>query len=1739
MDDEQRRRGAHRVVEVWAGDREGVSYGSGYAVADDLVLTARHVLRQGPPYHVRLFGEAVDTDAEAAWEPEGTLDAALLRVPSAPWRAAPDRGALRWGRVADSGVWACAHGFPKAQERPGGAREPETLEGRISRTTGALGGRYHVDITSSHPVSLGADASAWQGMSGAVLLGAGRELLGVVVDDPVMFGGRRLEAVTVSRLLDERGFADLVGVYAHHVEDVHPWPDVRELDARASGFLTPAYEDLSRADVPDYKLLQARHRQVPFLGREEQLRRLWRWWAGPEQFSVAVVTGDAGAGKTRLGAELCEGVTGHGWSAGFARLRQLADAGSARVELVWPTLLVVDYPDGLTDDIGRLIARFAQPGRRGAPLRLLLLDRAPDQEADPRQGALFPDSVTWWADLSRTTSGLVAHGTREVVRLAAGRLAPPERVRHARRALAAFGGGTVPAVLPDLSDDGYSNPLKVHLAVLLALRGETSPTAAGTLKLFVARERDRWQRRLAPHGLHDLGTVAPHHAVVLTTLTTPTRAEAVDLLTALDGFDDGDAPARVRVSEWLQELFPGPGGRLAPLAPDLLAEQLLEDTGDRLPALVLRLYDHPARTLDHTVRLLDALQLAARQESREQVRAALRGLLVARLGPLVDEAAAQPQSQLPGLLETAVERCAAYDTGLALATAAAAVRHRPPGPEGHRAVTALRRRVAALAVAGFDARDDHLTAAERATRVDLLTDLTAQHAALGEPAEATRHAERACAQCGPDDPAARARVTYNLGTCLARAADHVQALPWLDEAARHYEKLAARAAEHRPACTDALINLALCHADGGERAEAARTLARAIEYGSGKRLSRVAGMRELLVDLARSLDAERDAGQDQGAGAGAGREPDPDGASGAERAVDGYCRCVGSDPLAPKAYEDVVNLEFAVARTVQGFGARAPDRLRNALVPLLVPRAAANQARYQAFDQAEHLRILASGLAGWGRHEEALVPAVESVELLRRFVVPKEPENRWMLARGLGILADYSRAAGRLDDAIGHARQHVEERRALLPEDYTAYSPTGATALHGAVRPPAPGSALAAALGDLADLLHDAGRFQEAAEYAREALALHTELALRHRELRPDLGQAAAGYGSLLLGLGRPDEALDALVSAAEVFDELAAEDGRHTGRAAEAFLDVAWAQLLLGAEGPARSLPAARRAVDLLDGVPDAERDALDEARALVCLSTVLYSLSRVQEAAGPARQAVALCRAAADGSEEARAGLAHGLTLVGACALRLGRHDVGLTAAREAVDTLAELPGEDPVLGLVRGMALSTLAAELILSGNPADAEGPAADAVAAADALAEPAGEDVAVGLALSRADALASLAQSRIFTGRPAEALDPLDRAADDLRASPADNPVVRSTLTRIRHSRGLALAGLGRPEEALGVLTEALGPPEEDTDVGQSVLRAEVLTAQGSCHVALGRPDAAAERFALAARLFGDLPPETAAAVVVPRARTLVFLAESLLSLGDQQGAREAARESLELPETGGGAPAETFFRGCAHLVLAQRGAQLGEPFGDDAERASALLRALPEDDPSVAPALAKAVALRAVHLFNAALLTESEDEQEVLDAFREALTAATEAADRQRAWPDDPDALASLGSVLHITGICLTALDRPADALAPLREATDVLRPFAGHPQIALELLGAVHRKALCHTQLEQHPEALEAYAEAVALLVPYAEQGPAEYVPQLLHVLDGQIHTLRELGRNDEAEAARTWADEWRRVPL
>src|SRR5207245_1993999 len=73
-----------------------------------------------------------------------------------------------------------------------------------------------------------------------------------------------------------------------------------------------------RVPLPDdpspVELLQPRHAVAPFRGREPELAELEGWCAGGGRLEVALVTGPAGSGKTRLAVELCAARESDGWT---------------------------------------------------------------------------------------------------------------------------------------------------------------------------------------------------------------------------------------------------------------------------------------------------------------------------------------------------------------------------------------------------------------------------------------------------------------------------------------------------------------------------------------------------------------------------------------------------------------------------------------------------------------------------------------------------------------------------------------------------------------------------------------------------------------------------------------------------------------------------------------------------------------------------------------------------------------------------------------------------------------------------------------------------------------------------------------------------------------------------------------------------------------------------------------------------------------------------------------------------------------------------------------------------------------------------------------------------------------------------------------------------------------------------------------------------------------------------------
>jgi hypothetical protein len=197
-----------RTAASWAVDGDLYNLGSGYLIADRLVLTAAHVLgsaegvlpQAGQTVEVaRIGGKWLR--ATVAWV-DAPRDVAVLSC--AGLRA---NGMVQWGRLAGSAPldWG-AVGFPVASVDRDKGRQPEHAFGRTSPISDIEVGRLALTVESRRPI--GGD-SPWAGLSGAAVF-CGDYLVGVVITDRGTYAkglvGRRVEDFCY-----DPGFAQLLG----------------------------------------------------------------------------------------------------------------------------------------------------------------------------------------------------------------------------------------------------------------------------------------------------------------------------------------------------------------------------------------------------------------------------------------------------------------------------------------------------------------------------------------------------------------------------------------------------------------------------------------------------------------------------------------------------------------------------------------------------------------------------------------------------------------------------------------------------------------------------------------------------------------------------------------------------------------------------------------------------------------------------------------------------------------------------------------------------------------------------------------------------------------------------------------------------------------------------------------------------------------------------------------------------------------------------------------------------------------------------------------------------------------------------------------------------------------------------------------------------------------------------------------------------------------------------------------
>ncbi|MGW0755937.1 tetratricopeptide repeat protein [Streptomyces sp. NPDC002814] len=287
-----------RVVEVW--NPVGKCSGTGYLVADRLVLTALHNVLGCGGLEVRQLGAQQPKwiAAEVLWpqvppdlEREPQADGALVRITDPGW--VPPTGAepVRWGRidapaVREERLGCVAVGFPRSEVRDGG-RDTKEIRGHIETLTGLRSqGLITAYVDQVAVPSKPDEKSLWAGASGAALFVRGR-LVGVVTTDRQRdYRGDQLTAVSVVSLAARPGFATAVGELVP--EDVTA--------AERGGAPSTAYD----VEVPPGMHNLPELPSPIFVGRTEVMAELERALSAESQTITQTLHGLGGVGKTTL-----------------------------------------------------------------------------------------------------------------------------------------------------------------------------------------------------------------------------------------------------------------------------------------------------------------------------------------------------------------------------------------------------------------------------------------------------------------------------------------------------------------------------------------------------------------------------------------------------------------------------------------------------------------------------------------------------------------------------------------------------------------------------------------------------------------------------------------------------------------------------------------------------------------------------------------------------------------------------------------------------------------------------------------------------------------------------------------------------------------------------------------------------------------------------------------------------------------------------------------------------------------------------------------------------------------------------------------------------------------------------------------------------------------------------------------------------------------------------------------------
>jgi tetratricopeptide (TPR) repeat protein len=975
-------------------------------------------------------------------------------------------------------------------------------------------------------------------------------------------------------------FGDNLPVYV-----LEPWPAVSAPPA-----LSPPSAP-ARPSLPPSRLLDARLAVVPFTGREDQFRELWRWLDQAPRLAIRWLYAPGGQGKTRLAMRLCDEAAAAGWKVliaaqGPGRVQPGLDGHDLSPEGHRGLLAVVDYADEwplthLTWLLSNRVFHWS-----AIRTRILMVARSADVLPTLRAAVRDPDvdvSAQFLPPLPE------ADGGRD------------EMFGVARDSFAAhYGLADTSAVTPPrpLDDPELGLVLAIHMAALVAVdaRFGSEPVPenlAGLSCYLLDREFLYWQQLFGDleyeinpgERAYRTPPADMHRAVYAAALTGPVPRN-VGRGVAITARPYGDPEQLLHDHRICYP--PASFSRdtvLEPLFPDLLAEDFLaltipghdasyqaqEWAAPAATALLARVGEgqEPAAWTPRAVTFLASATYRWPHLGERYLFGLLQGdpQLALDAGSAALSALAVLPGAPTGLLESIesrfpADRHADLDPGIAAVTRrltaarltaisepkARAVLHATLATRlsyaGLHEEAATAERLAAaiyrdLAMAQPEAFGRHLAG--------VLGNLGSHLAALGQRDQALEAHGEAVAICrqlvGDQSQAANfdydlAHALAGLGSRLRDVGRHAEAMEATGQAVAILRRLAAadvRTVE--PDLALALSNLGVHLAAVGKTAESLEPLQQAVAI---RRRLAAAEPATYQPSLASSLTSLANRLQDLWRPAEALRT--------GQEAVQIYRRLAAVSPVAfdRELGRAVANLAVYLAALGQ-----QQDALAATQEAVVIRRrlAAANPAAGEP-DLGFSLHNLANHLAAVGRKEEALAASREAVTIRRRLATGSPGAFERDLAVSLSDLSVDLGSLGHTAEAVEAEREAVAIRRRMA-----------------AAMPAVFERDLAVSLSNLGISLRELGEYAEGADVTMQALEIYQRLATSDApRFDPDVALCLSNIGHCQWGLGQLAQALDALGRSADVRRQLAiADHGRFAPELARSLSNLGTYLLMAG----------------------------------------------------------------------------------------------------------------------------------------------------------------------------------------------------------------------------------------------------------------------------------------------------------------------------------------------------------------------------------------------------------------------------------------------------------------------------------------------------------------------------------------------------------------------------------------------